>query len=71
MTMRLSGDEHGQTVPEYSLLLAFIFLAFICLFLSTASDQPRHSHGAVREALATARRCAKIKIPKESLRALP
>ncbi len=36
--MRLSGDEHGQTVSEYSLLLAFIFLVFICLFLSTASD---------------------------------
>ena len=36
--MRLSGDERGQTVSEYSLLLAFIFLVFICLFLSTASD---------------------------------
>ncbi|HSR07728.1 MAG TPA: hypothetical protein VLM42_11295 [Bryobacteraceae bacterium] len=38
VTMRLSGDERGQTVSEYSLLLAFIFLVFICLFLSTASD---------------------------------
>jgi Flp pilus assembly pilin Flp len=36
--MRLSGDERGQTVSEYSLLLAFIFLVSICLFLSTASD---------------------------------
>ena len=36
--MRLSGDERGQSVSEYSLLLAFIFLVSICLFLSTASD---------------------------------
>ena len=38
VTMCLSGDEQGQTVSEYSLLLAFIFLVFICIFVSTASD---------------------------------
>jgi Flp pilus assembly pilin Flp len=36
--MRLAEDERGQTVSEYSLLLAFIFLVFVCLFVSTASD---------------------------------
>ena len=36
--MLLSGEEHGQTVSEYSLLLAFIFLVSFCLFLSSAGD---------------------------------
>jgi Flp pilus assembly pilin Flp len=36
--MDLSGDERGQTVSEYSLLLAFIFLVSFCLFLSSAGD---------------------------------
>jgi Flp pilus assembly pilin Flp len=36
--MRLSTDEQGQTVSEYSLLLAFIFLVSFCLFLSSAGN---------------------------------
>ena len=36
--MRLCGDEHGQSVSEYSLLLAFIFLVSFCLFLSSAGN---------------------------------
>jgi len=36
--MRLSRDEQGQTVSEYSLLLAFIFLVSFCLFLSGAGN---------------------------------
>jgi len=36
--VRLSKEEQGQTVSEYSLLLAFLFLVSICLFLSSASD---------------------------------
>ncbi len=36
--MRLAGDERGQTVSEYSLLLAFIFLVSFCLFLSSAGN---------------------------------
>ena len=36
--MRLFGDQHGQTVSEYSLLLAFIFLVSFCLFLSSAGN---------------------------------
>ena len=36
--MCLSTDEHGQTVSEYALLLAFIFLVSFCLFLSGAGN---------------------------------
>lgn len=36
--IRLSKEEQGQTVSEYSLLLAFLFLASVCLFLSSAGD---------------------------------
>ena len=38
MKVRLPGDEQGQTVSEYSLLLAFIFLVSFCLFLSSAGN---------------------------------
>ena len=36
--MRLAADDRGQTVSEYSLLLAFIFLVSFCLFLSGAGN---------------------------------
>jgi hypothetical protein len=36
--MRLSADDQGQTISEYSLLLAFLFLVSFCLFLSSARD---------------------------------
>jgi Flp pilus assembly pilin Flp len=36
--MRLSREEQGQTVSEYSLLLAFLLLVSACLFLSSAND---------------------------------
>jgi len=36
--MRLLEEEQGQTVSEYSLLLAFIFLISFCLFLSSAGN---------------------------------
>ena len=38
LKMRLYGDEHGQSVSEYSLLMAFIFLVSFCLFLSSAGN---------------------------------
>ena len=36
--MRLAGDDCGQTVSEYSLLLAFMFLVSFCLFLAGAGN---------------------------------
>jgi hypothetical protein len=36
--MRLAAEDRGQTVSEYSLLLAFIFLVSFCLFLSGAGN---------------------------------
>ena len=36
--MRLCEDQQGQSVSEYSLLMAFIFLVSFCLFLSSAGN---------------------------------
>ena len=36
--MRLAAEDRGQTISEYSLLLAFIFLVSFCLFLSGAGN---------------------------------
>jgi hypothetical protein len=36
--MRLSANEQGQSVSEYSLMLAFVFLLSLCLFLSGAGN---------------------------------